>query len=88
MSRRFGVIVFVLGDRVKGLLEGFRTERFVLSSAMAEHLKSLGATHWKWIEFDDRRELHWHGPCEHAGERSIDRATGDEQCLDCGELNP
>lgn len=26
--------------------------------------------------------------CLHAGERSIDRATGDEQCLDCGAVNP
>lgn len=27
-------------------------------------------------------------PCSHSGERSIDRATGDETCCDCGALNP
>lgn len=26
--------------------------------------------------------------CEHSGERSVDRATGDEQCQDCGSDNP
>lgn len=27
-------------------------------------------------------------PCGHAGERAIDRATGEETCCDCGEENP
>lgn len=26
--------------------------------------------------------------CEHSGERSMDRATGDEHCQDCGSVNP
>jgi hypothetical protein len=26
--------------------------------------------------------------CAHAGQRTIDRATGDEWCDDCGALNP
>jgi hypothetical protein len=26
--------------------------------------------------------------CDHSGERVIDRATGDEWCVECGKLNP